>query len=173
MRFFSEEAQLFSKEYDVVEAMRTAWAADIQRFFDALHPEVERRVGQTLSTRHSSGYRYWWLRSESPSMGNATLWSPREYPELIRDKSLIWEAYLDVRGTHAPEEVQAKWLRLVKPELPGVPGVFEIHQGTADSFRPLRLTFRWTQDPIIELAEPVARVLQVLSRAVSNLERTD
>jgi hypothetical protein len=168
MSFFGEEARLFSKEYDVVEAMRTAWAADIQRFFEALHPEVEKLLGMRLQTRHSSGYRYWWVRSEFPEVGNATLWGAREYPELIRDQTVLWEAYLDINGQHASEATQAAWSRRVEAGLQDVPGL-KVGSGAADSFRPLTLNCRWEKDPVAETAVPIARALQVLHRAVAEL----
>jgi hypothetical protein len=172
MSFFSEDAQLFSREYDVVEAMKAAWEADLQRFFDALHGAVQGRVGERLSRKLPAGYRYWWLEPEASAVGSAMLWYFREYPELIRDRKLIWYAYLEVQGHHAAEVVQASWRSLAEPGLRSVSGLsFEL--GPPDQFKPLRLLFSWKQDPVVELAEPVARTLQVLRQAASGLSRTD
>lgn len=170
MSFFGEEATLFSKEYDVVEAMRAAWSADLQRFFDALHPEVGKLVEGTLRTRPTAGYRYWWIPSDFPAVGNATLWYSREYPELIRDQMLCWDAYLDIRGQQAPEATQVAWRSRVASELQKVPGL-EVHMGAAGSFRPLSLRFRWDKAPVAESAVLVASILQVMNRAVSELGR--
>jgi len=167
MSFFGEEAKLYAKEYDAVEAMRAMWSADIQRFFEALHPEVEKLLDEKVHTRPTSGYRYWWRDSAvPPSGGTAMLWSAREYPELIRDQSLLWEAYLETgRNQHANEATHVAWRQRGEAGLRGAPGV-EVGMGAASSFRPLNLRFRWKVDPVAETAEPIARALDVLYRAV-------
>jgi hypothetical protein len=173
MSFFGEEATLFAREYAIVEALRTAWASDLQRFFEALHPAVDERLHEKgldakLSTKHSKEYRYWWIPSEVPKVGNATLWYAKEYPELIRDGQVHWSAYLDIMGARADEALQKAWVQLAMPELQKLEGV-SLMLGSAATFRPLRLVFRWREDPISESAPLIADSLNILHRAILKL----
>lgn len=173
MNFFGEEATLFAREYTVVEALRTAWASDLQRFFDALHPAVEKHLHEKgldakLITKHSKEYRYWWIPSESSEIGNATLWYDREYPELIRDGQVHWSAYLDIKGAHSSEALQKAWVQVAMSELQKLERV-SLTLGSAATYRPLRLVFPWREDPISESAPLIADSLDILRRAVSRL----
>jgi len=180
MSFFSEEAELFAREYAIVEAMRTAWSDDIKRFFTTLHSAVEQRLCEELGdvklhkrlTAGSPGSLYWWISSGASEIGNATLWYSREYPELIRDKQVHWRAYLDIESRKAPEKIQSKWTGLVEPELRKLQPGLTLALGAADTFTPLRLVVHWREDPITESAILLADVLAILHRAVSKVKES-
>jgi hypothetical protein len=177
---FSEEAQLFAREYSIVEAMRTAWSSDIERFFEDLHSAVEQRLREslrdvTLLTKLTTGHPgslYWWIPSGVPEIGNATLWYSREYPELIRDKQVHWRAYLDIKSRKASEGIQAKWVSLVDPELRKLQPDLSFTPGGADTFSPLKLLVKWREDPIEETAGLLADLLKILHQAVPKVKES-
>lgn len=173
MSFFSEEATLFSREYEVVEAMRTAWSADIQRFFDDLHPKVAGLLGVRLHwkiDRTQAQHRCWWLEPEPPGVGPVTLWYDKEYPELIRDKKMLWYAYLDVQGRPAPEAIQSAWRTLATDELRKQLAGTDIAMGPINGYKPLMLNIHWQNDPIADTAPLLAFSLQALQRAAAQVK---
>lgn len=175
---FSEEAKLFAREYAIVEAMRTAWSHDIERFFETLYAAVERELqdrlsGVKLHTKLTSGHPgslYWWIPSTEPKVGNATLWYSREYPELIEDKWIHWRAYLDIKSRRAPEGIQRQWVDFALPELRKLSIDLSVTQGGMDTFSPLKLAVKWREDPIAETAGLFAEVLKILHQTVSRVK---
>jgi hypothetical protein len=165
MSIFGKEAELFAQNYDVVEAMRKAWVADIQQFFETLFPEVEKHLGESLHSLHKPPYRYWWIKSAASKIGKATLWNYREYPELIRNKQVRWHVYLDIKSKHAPEATQSAWRSVAEPELLALKPKVSVETHRPDTFMPLTLVFHWAEDPVAETAPLIATALDILHRA--------
>ncbi len=172
MSFFSEEATLFAREFDIVEALRTTWSADMQRFFDELYAAVQQKLqgrvsSEKLVSRPTNGYRYWWVSSTSPRKERVVLWFSTTYPELIRDKQLHWFAYLEHdNGGDAPEARQKEWSQNALPELLKREP-FQLSSGFDRRYRSVKLIIKMGEDPVADSATHLVEAFDLLSRALS------
>jgi hypothetical protein len=103
-------------------------------------------------------------------MGTATLWYRKEYPELIRDRQVLWYAYLDVQGSPAPEPLQAAWRIAAEAELRTKEPALTLKLGPINGYQPLLLSIPWKDDPVSDTAHLIAYSLQAIHRAASKVK---
>jgi hypothetical protein len=87
---FDPAARLYAENWAIVEAMKTAFEKDIDRFLNAIETEVRSLVDRKFQTKVTTGYRYWWLGADGVDRdSHPQLWLEMRRVEIVVPGQLL------------------------------------------------------------------------------------
>jgi hypothetical protein len=92
---FSEAAQLYVKNLNIVNAMKEVFERDIVSYLDALADSIRDRLDTgSLNDQITSGYRRWWIGKEGESCDKQLrVWFRSKPIEVLAEDKLVLNVY--------------------------------------------------------------------------------
>jgi hypothetical protein len=155
---FSEAAQLFAKNYAVIETIRGEFERDINVFLDAVREELSESTSGKLAEKITKGYRYWWIGKEDDKDKDKRpqLWLEAAKAETVYPGEVKLTA---IAPAASPDQLQALAAVAKRPEFSDT-----CQPASGGPYSLFTVIVKYgTDDPVQRVANVTARLLLTLN----------